>query len=229
MTFPELDDDRRFDALLRDLGPDVPHPQMDASDRARLERRLASTRAPAHGNGVFARMLLLAACLALSAVLGAWALATTARLDATHAELEAARWDADETLELLTRARAAQPIIAPPDGALDLSPEGVVVITFDHELCPIARVTTPAFERLATEFADRAQFVKLDVTGDRREAAEARVDELHLRSALLTPLGGETGVVKIVDTANGRVICAGPGRVGLEQASSVLVRLATGR
>lgn len=228
MTDRDHDDhDPRFDAMLRALGPDVPEPALDDAARARMVETLdgvGALRVGSRGGAWFA-----VSAGALAAVLGLACLLLWVNLDRTRDRLTQSRWETDEVLQLLVSARRTQPSIAAPDDLAGLHASDLVLITFHHDLCPIARITSPGFRTLAREHdGDAARFISFDVTGDHRAEAGAEINALDLRFALLGPLGAETGVVKVVDTAHQRVLSSAPGRQGLEQAAALLARVGTG-
>lgn len=209
--------DARFDAMLRDLGPEVPEPELDARTRVRLTSAL-------RGGPVARRIVpsawaagLAVACVGLGAGL-AW----------SRAELGEARAQTTEAMTLFALARASQRDVAPPEVMSGVSRGSLAVLMFDHKLCPIARACKPEFLRLEAEVARGsgrgARFALIDVTGPRRAEAEAQLRELGLGPALLAPLGAETGVVKVVDTARGVLLCSAPGVRGVRQASELLER-----
>lgn len=213
--------DRRLDALLRDLGPDVPKPDLTPAQRAQLAGTLtaipAARRAP---------VWPVAAGVLLILGLGLTTLLLGAQLRESGAQLTEARWESDEALELLTRARFGQPTVPVPEDIGDVAAEDLVVVTFDHDLCPIAAKTTPAFAQLAEEPAwDGIGFVVFDVNQAARDGTAAEVESLGIGYGLLTPLGGETGVVKVLDRARGRVLCSAPGEMGIAQAKTLLARV----
>ena len=219
-------DDRRIDALLRDLGPDVPRPALPSAERARLLEQVYQTEARRCGAPPRLRRWRAAAGLGLVLTLGSWAV-LGGSLRAAQERLARSRWEAQETLQLLASARLAQPSQGVPADLSGLHAADLVLLTFDHELCPIARTTTPSFRSLAADHgAAGARFVVLDVTGDRRAEAREQIGALGVSFALLTPLGGETGVVKVLDTAHDTVLCSAPGQLGIQQAETLLARVA---
>jgi len=214
--------DQEFDDLLRDLGPDVPQPDLDDGARARLMAAIddapvaARVRTPRWAKPAAAAAAILAVTCTLLWVY------TGRVVD----ELDAARADTEEALQLLVRARRTQPTIPVPADLEGVRKSDLALVTFHHDLCPIARVATPGFAALEQQHrGDAATFVTLDVTGARRDEADREIDALGLRYALLGPLGAETGVVKVIDTAHHRVLCSAPGALGLQQAEQLLARV----
>lgn len=207
--------DDQFDALLRDLGRDVPNPRLTAEQRSRLDPDTLPAR-PRHALHRATTIALAASLLLSTLTLGISLRRTTIALDTT-------RWEKDEAIELLTRARAGQPSVPVPDDTSSLALANLLFITFDHDLCPIAHATTPAFQALAAHYPSRSQqFLTLDVTGDNRDHAQTQLRSLGLEHTLLTPLGGETGVVKVIDTRTHRVLSSAPGTQGIRQAEAIL-------
>jgi hypothetical protein len=216
--------DGRFDDLLRSLGPDVPRPELEPEARARL---LATIRAgEARGAPRSRRAWPLAAGLAAAAVLGLACAVLWAGLARARGALVEAQGRTEEVLQLLVRARRTQPSIPVPQDLEGVKRGDLILVTFHHELCPIARDCTPGFLLLeARHRGDAVRFLAFDVTGARRDEVEREIDALGLGYALLGPPGAETGVVKVLDGLHGRVLCAAPGRAGLEQAEALLARV----
>ncbi|MCA9289896.1 MAG: hypothetical protein KDA25_02140 [Phycisphaerales bacterium] len=233
MNMPDDHDDQHFDELLRDLGPDVPRPALDEPVRARLlasmddpDVRTIAGRTGRPGRWRSRLTSPVAAGLLVAAALGVSCIVLGSRLARTEGELATAQWQADEVLQLLVRARRTQPLIAAPDDVAGLSRSDLALITFHHDLCPIARVCTPGFAKLALQHrGDTVRFLTFDVTGSKRESVDHQIDALDLRFALLGPLGAETGVVKVLDTRHHRVLCSAPGALGLTQAERLLARI----
>jgi hypothetical protein len=139
------------------------------------------------------------------------------------------RWQTDEVLQLLVNARRTQPSIAAPEQIEGLSSSDLVLMTFHHDLCPLARPCTPKFKEMQQRHSgDPARFITFDVTGSKRESVDREIDALGMRFALLGPPGAETGVVKVVDATHQRVLCSAPGDLGLRQAEALLERVARG-
>jgi hypothetical protein len=140
-----------------------------------------------------------------------------------------AQWQADEAIQLLMNARRTQPTIPPPQHVEGLSSSDLALITFHHDLCPLARGCTPGFIAMAKQHeGDGLRFLNFDVTGSHRGLVDQEIDALGMRFALLGPPGAETGVVKVLDTSRQRVLCSAPGRLGLEQAERLLARVKDG-
>ncbi len=223
MSGPDMHEDERFEAMLRELGPEVPRPSMDDGARARLAASIAG--APAGRARRLGGAWGLAAGLGLAAVLAVACVVMGGRLDRARGELARAEWETDEALTLLMRARASQEAVSVPEDLSGVRGGDLVVMTFDHELCPLARVSTPGFRRLAAARDGAARFMVFDVTGDKREGVGEELASLGIGYAAAEPLGAETGVVKVLDTRRGRVISSAPGARGLAQAESVLARV----
>lgn len=226
MNDTDMGDDGRFEAMLRELGPEVPRPELDAGARARLMATIGGDAGVGARAPVRRARWPLAAGLGLVAVLGVACGLLSVSLGRVRHELAASRWETGEALTLLMRARQTQPIVPVAADLGEVEREDLVLITFDHELCPVARVCTPGFRELAERHAgDAARFVVFDVTGEKRETVEGELDSLGVRYALHAPLGAETGVVKVLDMRRGRVLSSAPGARGLEQAEAVLARV----
>lgn len=221
--------DEQFDALLRDLGPDVPRPELENKARAHLLSIVSASPSAPLPTRIGRAPWLIAATVALIATLGLWSIVSARRLSHVSHQLAAARWETSEAIELLMKARRTQPIVPVPDDLNGLTRDDLVLITFHHDLCPIARVCTPGFRALAQAHADEPErFLALDVTGPNRSEAQDEIDALELQYALIAPLGAETGVVKVLDTTHRRVLCAAPGQRGLEQAQRLLALVPPG-
>ncbi len=224
MSGTDLTDDGRFDARLRELGPDVPRPELDAGARDRLMATLGGRvrpSSPRAGSG-----WMLAACIGLVVGLGIWCVVLGARLGEARGELAASRGETDEAIELLMRARRDDAVVEAPADLAGVRGEDLVLVAFHHDLCPISRYSTPGFEAMAARrTGDSERFLAFDVTGAKRDAVEREIAALGLGYALLAPLGAETGVVKVVDTRRRVVLSSAPGRRGLEYAEALLARV----
>jgi hypothetical protein len=231
MTHPPDHADERFDALLREIGPDIPQPSPDEHTRARLVEIIY--RADERGAGEpigrsFRRAhWATAAGVSLAAVLGLACAVLWTNLVRAEDELVNSRWQTDEVLQLLVNARRTQPSIVAPERLEGLSSSDLVFITFHHDLCPLARPCTPKFKEMQQRHSDGPfRFITFDVTGSKRDSADQEIDALGMRFALLGPLGAETGVVKVLDATHQRVLCSAPGDQGLKQAEALLARVA---
>lgn len=232
MNEPDDHGDRQFDDLLREFGPDIPQPELDDPARARLMALIDGPDArPAGRIGRSARWLkpVAAAGIAAAAVLGVSCIVLWTSLGRVRDQLAMSHRQTEEVFQLLASARRTQPSIPPPQDLEGLSSSDLVLITFHHDLCPIARLCSPGFRNMAKSHSgEAARFITFDVTGANLEQADRQIDELGMRFALLGPLGAETGVVKVLDTRHQRVLCSAPGKQGLEQAELVLARVPHG-
>ncbi|MEZ6243186.1 MAG: hypothetical protein R3B57_09095 [Phycisphaerales bacterium] len=220
--------DRGFEALLRELGPDVPQPELEAGARERLMAVIAREEG-AHGAARVGRGSgwKTAAGIGLVAALGVACTLLSVGLGRVENELAASRWETGEALTLLMKARQSQETIEAPEDLGGVRESDLTLITFDHRLCPIARVSTPAFRAMAEAHGgEAARFMVFDVTGDKREEVSREIDSMGMGYALGAPLGAETGVVKVLDTRRGRVLSSAAGARGLEQAEALLARVA---
>jgi hypothetical protein len=230
MTQPNHDADERLDGLLRDVGPDVPQPALSDEARARLLATMDDTSAHklsergrrTRGGMKWAAVAGIAAVFALAPL----SVFLWVELGRVKDALTTSHWETGEALQLLMIARYSQPSVAAPEEVEGLDPSDLMVVTFHHDLCPLARHCTPAFKAMAERFdGGAARFIAFDVTGSKRDQAGKEIDELGIRFALFSPPGAETGVVKVIDTAHERLLCSAPGRRGLEQAEMLLGRV----
>ncbi len=220
-------DDAQFDALLRDLGPSVPQPELDQAARDRLLATLTidETTNLYRRAGHFPRWVgtMAAAGAGLAAVLGLICVIVFTKLDQTNTQLATARWETQEALVLLMKARQVQSSVSIPNDLSGVHHEDLMLVTFHHDLCPIAEFSTPAFQDLANANRNgKAQFLTLDVTGENRDEADLVINQRDIGYALRAPLGAETGVVTVIDTRTRQILSSAPGDQGLRQAAQVL-------
>lgn len=232
------DSDRTLSRSLAEIGPDIPEPSLDAEARQRLQQLIAERsppRAPAGRTATHARRALPSAARWLvtcgtGAIAAALAIACTVlylRTERLEARALAAESSLDEATGLLLAVRQAIAHIAPPDDLTGLRESNLVLVNFHHDMCPVARFTTPRFQQMAARHADQpVRFVSLNLTGPHRNDALAQVEALGIGNALNGPPGSETGVVKVLDLATGRVLCAGAGEQAIQDAESLLERIA---
>jgi hypothetical protein len=233
MNEPDISSDQQFDEFLREVGPEVPQPTLD--DRARARLMAWMDHADAHstvgriGQSSGKMKWVAAAGTSIAAVLGLALALQWVSLSRVREQLSTSQWQTDEVLQLLMNARRTQPIIPAPEEIEGVSSADLVLITFHHDLCPLARPCTPQFRDMEQRHkGEAARFIAFDVTGSKRNQVEREIDDLGMRFALLGPAGAETGVVKVIDATHQRVLSSAPGKQGLEQAESLLA-LVSGR
>lgn len=228
--------DRRFDDLLRSLGPEVPLIELDDAARARLRGVLeapldASLEAPSDRASqrrttrrIFTRARIASAIAAILAVACA---ALFIRGERARSALAESRSQTQEALDLFITARRTQPIIPVPEDLTGIRSSDLLLIAFHHDLCPLSRACTPRFREMEAEHGgDSTRFRMFDVTGEKRASVAEELEAMGVDFALLGAPGSETGVVKVLDMSRRRLLSSAPGSRGVEQARALLDRVA---
>jgi hypothetical protein len=184
MTRHDDEIDRQLDEALRVAGPRIPEPRLRDAARARVEALIA---APA---------------------------AVVARPDPTEDRLR----QTVHRLRMTVAARAACLALAGTLAVFALAqmsqvvgptvdtPRYVVVNTYS-EMCPDAAEVTPVYDELRRSYRDgHVQFIELNLSEGCEQDAQGLADRLGLRCVFEEPLGGHTGVIKLVDTETGNVV-----------------------
>lgn len=105
--------------------------------------------------------------------------------------------------------------------AQELQGKPVVVDVF-AQWCPACKNIAPTLSKLEADYADRVNFVVLDVTDSSTTAeAEAKADQLGL-SSFLAANKSQTGMLTIVDPATGNILAQHRNNPKIEDYQTVL-------
>lgn len=239
MTPKEMENDRQLDELLQRIGPDLPEPTASAEARARIGGLLS---APAASNGrVYAgqnqvperlvsqrqptsRQLKFVTWTAIGLAAAVALLGVTVFL--SHSEIASLRDDirrlqisqASERDDL----RGYQFTTDTSDGLPAISHPRFIVVNLHHQFCPRAAKVTPAFRELQERHKDEpVLFVTFDVTACSLADTMKLADRLGIKWIFDDPKL-ETGMVKLVDTQEHRVVLAALGKNELPKLETAI-------
>lgn len=241
MTPQDMENDRQLDELLQRIGPSLSEPTASDDVRAKLDQILAAggavngrtSRASAQAGpgGLLSsqpspRQLRLVTWAAIGMAAGVVGLGITvyqsrseiASLRDDIRRLQIAQASERDDLRDFRPAFDSGAVLPPLDHPR------FIVVNMHHQFCPRAAKVTPAFKELQERHkGEKVLFVTFDVTAASLADTMKLADQLGIKWVFDDP-GLETGMVKLVDTQEHRVVLAALGQSELSKLESALHR-----